>query len=58
MTTYELLTIARRRDNSYAVFGQLDGAATAAFVIGLAVMAMIAGGRLWLEGATGVQALP
>ena len=51
-------TIVRRRDNSYASVGQLDRAATVSFVIGLAVMALIAGGRFWLERATGVQSLP
>ena len=53
-----VVTIVRRRDNSYGALGQLDGAATGSFVIGLAVMALIAGGRFWLERAAGVQVLP
>ena len=53
-----VLTIMRRRDNSYAAVRQLDGAATASLVIGLLVMGLIAGGRFWLEQVSGVQPLP
>lgn len=53
-----VLTILRRRDNSYAGPAQLDGAAAVALVVGAAVMALIAGGRFWLEHAAGVQTLP
>jgi uncharacterized membrane protein len=53
-----VLTILRRRDNSYAGLAQLDGAAAAALVLGVAVMALIAGGRFWLEYLTGMQPLP
>lgn len=53
-----VLTILRRRDNSYDHPTQLDGAATAALLIGIAVMALIGGGRFWLEHLTGAQSLP
>jgi hypothetical protein len=53
-----VLTVVRRRENSYDALGELDGAATAALMTGLVVMALIAGGRFWLEYQTGVQPLP
>jgi hypothetical protein len=53
-----VLTIVRRRENSYRGVGQLDRIGVAALLVGVAVMAVIAGGRYWLEAATGVQALP
>ena len=53
-----VLTILRRRDNSYDRLTQLDAAATGSLLVGLAVMALIAGGRFWLEHWTGAQPLP
>jgi uncharacterized membrane protein len=53
-----VLTILRRRENSYLRAGQLDRVGVLALLVGVAVMAVIAGGRFWLESATGVQSLP
>jgi uncharacterized membrane protein len=53
-----VLTILRRRDNTYDRPAQLDGVAASALLVGLAVMALIAGGRFWLEHWTGAQPLP
>jgi hypothetical protein len=53
-----VLTILRRRENTYVRAAQLDQVGATALMAGVAVMALIAGGRFWLEAVAGVQPMP
>jgi uncharacterized membrane protein len=50
--------LASGRDRSYRGLTDLELPAAVALVAGVAVMAMIAGGRFWLERTYGLQTLP
>jgi len=60
LTTLALVAIVliKRLDYSFDGIGELHAHATAAMVVAVAIMAMLASGRFLLEHITGIQTLP
>jgi len=52
------IVLIKRLDYSFDGVGELHAHATAAMVVAIAIMAMLAGGRFLLEHVTGIQTLP